>query len=291
MLIGLFFVIGNYSPESVREISPDTMSSIYPDRPIRPLPKRRLRERLSPDVAETIKYPPAPSTTTPLFYYPYSLAREDDRSRDQQYPVDRQRSEEAEHNYISRRSVQNVQDVDSDEDYTELAYRSRYSRHSPDTTGRSYRYVQKPEASKYSKSEPPPSATSSVDGYESFENTNNKKKRKIPTPGDAGLNGIHLSNDLASLGISTAAEETLAREDIANGSGQHYASSGSVMSANGQGISGPGRGRYGRVRSGRSPLQTLSDSPNTWVSNRTAKARQTPWPSSKHSPRIIIYPN
>ncbi|PHH51455.1 hypothetical protein CFIMG_000161RA, partial [Ceratocystis fimbriata CBS 114723] len=40
-------------------------------RPIHPLPKRRLRERLSDEVAESIEYPPSsPATPTPIFHYP-----------------------------------------------------------------------------------------------------------------------------------------------------------------------------------------------------------------------------
>src|SRR4051794_7138445 len=37
------------------------------------LPKRRLRERLSPEAAESIQYPPAPRIVSPLFQYPYTL--------------------------------------------------------------------------------------------------------------------------------------------------------------------------------------------------------------------------
>jgi len=173
--------------------------SPYHERPIRPLPKRRLRERLSPDVADTIKYPPTPKTTAPLFYDPYNL-REDTGSLKPAVPQvssARERADETERNYISRR---NGDDPDSEED--EAAYRSRiYSRHSTDPAGRSYRYVQKPEV-KQATPRPPESAASSADGYDSFENTNNKKKRKIPTPGDTSLNGAHLLSDLANVGAA-----------------------------------------------------------------------------------------
>ncbi len=275
LISALLYCLGQYSPGSPQEMSPDTMSPIYPDRPIRPLPKRRLRERLSPDVAESIKYPPAPPSTQPLFYYPYSINGEED-ARGGVYPVDRRRSDEIERNYISRR---NGEEIDSDEEYHELPYRGRYSRHSPDTSGRSYRYVQKPESAKYAKPDPPASTTSSADGYDSFENTNNKKKRKIPTPGDAGLNGIHLSNDLAALGISAAADESLVREEASNGVSKYYGTGSSTLVN--QGISGPGRGRYGRVRNGRSPLRTLSDASNNWTNGRTSKQQQPQWTASK----------
>jgi hypothetical protein len=269
LMISSFSRTGHFSSDSLQEMSPDTMSSIYLDRPIRPLPKRRLRERLSPDVAESIKYPPAPATTASLFYYPYSISGEED-ARGGLYPVDRPRSNENDRNYISRR---NGEEIDSDEEYRELPYRGRYSRHSPDTAGRSYRYVQKPASTNYPKPEPPPSTTSSADGYDSFENTNNKKKRKIPTPGDAGLNGIHLSNDLASLGISTPSDEIVAREESANGIPKYY---GAAPIGTGQGISGPGRGRYGRSRNGRSPLRTLSEASSNWTNGRPSKQQQVP---------------
>ncbi len=257
------------------------MSPIYPERPIRPLPKRRLRERLSPNVAETITYPPAPPTTTPLFYYPYSLGGDSDstrtRNRDGRRALDSDRNE-VEYNYISRRN--NAPEIESDDEYSEPSHRSRFSRQSPDVSGRSYRYVQKPESSKYPQPEPPASTTSSVDGYDSFENTNNKKKRKIPTPGEAGLNGIHLSNDLASLGISSP-EDTAPHEEAGASVGQYYGSGGSANTASSQGLSGPGRGRYGRARNGRSPLRTLSDAPNNWSNGRVTKQRPSQWSSSK----------
>jgi len=259
-----------YSPESPRDMSPDA-SSPYPDRPIRPLPKRRLRERLSPDVAETIKYPPAPKTTTPLFYHPYNPREESGANGlvESQHPSERERADEIERNYISRR---HVEELDSDDD--EAAYRSRiYSRHSADDTGRSFRYVQKPD-SKHPKPHPPGSAASSADGYDSFENTNNKKKRKIPTPGDSNLNGVHLASDIAG----AVGPEDLG-EDVGIGAYQ--------SSVSGQGISGPGRGRYGRVRNGRSPLRTLSDTSSNWGNGRTAKQRQPQWSPSTESPGII----
>lgn len=250
-------------------MSPEAISP-YPERPIRPLPKRRLRERLSPDVAESIKYPPAPKTTTPLFYPSYNIREEVGtiHSAESQYPSARERADEVERNYISRR---NGDDLDSDED--EAAYRSRiYSRHSADITGRSYRYVQKPDA-KHPNPQPPASIASSADGYDSFENTNNKKKRKIPTPGDSNLNGVHLSSELAGMGISGG--DDLA-EDVGSGIGTYHSSS----SISTHGLSGPGRGRYGRIRNGRSPLRTLSDASSNWVNGRASKQRQPQWPTS-----------
>ncbi|KAL1895048.1 hypothetical protein Sste5346_005469 [Sporothrix stenoceras] len=57
-------------------MSPETASPVYPDRLIHPLPKRRLRERLSSDAADSIQYPPDQTPGAPLFYYPYSLKQD-----------------------------------------------------------------------------------------------------------------------------------------------------------------------------------------------------------------------
>lgn len=243
-------------------MSPETASP-YPDRPIRPLPKRPLRERLSPDVAQSIKYPPAPKTSTPLFYYGYHLPETGANGVvEAQHPSERERTDEL-RTYVSRR---NGEEAESDDE--ELAYRSRiYARPSADQAGRSYRYVQKPDA-RHPNPQPPASVASSVDGYDSFENTNNKKKRKIPTPGESNLNGGHMSNDLAGMGNTGP-------EDLIDDVGHVGAAYGPVTTI--QGISGPGRGRYGRARNGRSPLRTLSDTSSNWGNGRT-KQRQPQWP-------------
>ena len=55
--------------------APDTTSPVYPGRPIRPMPKRRIRDRLSAEHAATIDYPPPPASETPIFGYPYTEER------------------------------------------------------------------------------------------------------------------------------------------------------------------------------------------------------------------------
>lgn len=266
--------LGLYATETTRrDMSPDIMSPIYPDRPIRPLPKRRLRERLSPDVAESIKFPPAPKNTTPLFYLPYNSTDDAKTTRPivTQLPMEHgQAAEKIRRNYISRR---NPEGADSDED--ELAYRNG-PRHTPDTTSRAYRFVEKPDTIRRPP-HPPGSTTSSADGYDSFENTNNKKKRKIPTPGDSGMNGSHLSSDLASMGISSNSSDVHTHVDDGGGSGSYYSS---PISGSTSGLSGPGRGRYGRGRNGRSPLRALPDATSNWSNGRLSKQRQPQWSSN-----------
>jgi hypothetical protein len=46
--------------------------------------------------------------------------------------------------------------------------------------------------------------SSGPDGYDAFENTNNKKKRKIPTPGNMGGHHSALSPEFASMGLANS---------------------------------------------------------------------------------------
>jgi hypothetical protein len=255
-------------------MSPDALSP-FPDRPIRPLPKKPLRERLSPDVAQTIKYPPAPKTSTSLFYTNgvHSLREEGGANGvvESQHPAERERADEVERNYITRRRGD---EGDSDEEVQGLQNQDR-SKPLVDISNRSYRFVQSHKTdSKHPNPLPPASTASSADGYDSFENTNNKKKRKIPTPGDSTLTGVHLSSDLAGMGIS-GPDDLI--DESSNGGGSYHSP------GSGQGLSGPGRGRYGRIRNGRSPLRTLSDASSNWSNGRSAKQRQSQWPTGRSS--------
>lgn len=116
-----------------------------------------------------------------------------------------------------------------------------------------------------SKSAPPPSATSSADGYESFENTSNKKKRKIPLSAASSMHQNQLSAEMASMGLNGSLDGALddARDGIGAVKGEYYPSPPGSSSLTGTGISGAGRGRYGR-QSGRAdhgirrPLGTSS---------------------------------
>lgn len=238
------------------------------DRPIRPLPKRRLRERLAPEVADSIEYPPAPQSTPALFSYPANLkgnseeeATASARDSHREYPnrqFSRRNGHEAELDEVSLR-------------------RTAVPRPPSESIGRSSRFLQKPETSRQGHSpQPPPSATSSADGYDSFENTNNKKKRKIPTAGEMnGAHGLgdHGLNDAHSLPGGLAVTPDRASEHGSSSSIAYYGSSGSLNS--GQNVSGPGRGRFGRSRSARSPLQALPDTGSNW--GRGSKSRSATW--------------
>ncbi|KAI1803755.1 hypothetical protein F4811DRAFT_553541 [Daldinia bambusicola] len=265
-------------------------SSLFPDRPIRPLPKRRLRERLSPDVADSIQYPPAPQTTAPLFVYPYNT-KEDLASLGSE-PLNvahRENTTELGQEAGSRRNG-----LGNDNDSHSLigqARRAFVSRPLHDSLGNAARTPLRQGQTRQPNPQPPPSTASSADGYDSFENSNNKKKRKIPTAGETILNGTHVLNDLGALGVSSpvATGDEGSLDNSGSGTAAYYQSGG--LATGGQGISGPGRGRYGRVRNGRSPLRTLSDPNSNWGNRAPTKIRpggvQYPSPPAGENSGII----
>ena len=121
------------------------------------------------------------------------------------------------------------------------------------------------------------SSGDSVDGYDSFENTNNKKKRKIPT------NGSHhssLSAEMASMGISSTRDIDVSQGDQDGGVGHYYGTGSSATPAkSGTGIAGAGRGRFARAgtrrRSARSPLGVSFNGPNCARRDYTAAGGTT----------------
>lgn len=243
------------------------------DRPIRPLPKRRLRERLSPEVADSIKYPPASQSAPALFSYPCNLKgsflEEESSAGGREF-----------HSDFSGRQASRRNGAGAEGDLDEVTPRTTVVPRPPtESLGRPSRGSQKPEISRQGHSpQPPPSAASSADGYDSFENTNNKKKRKIPTAGEMngghGL-GDHGLNDSHSLPGGLAVTPDRSGGENGNSTSVPYYGSGSFVPA-GQNISGPGRGRFGRARNGRSPLQTLSDASGNWL-GRGTKTRSATW--------------
>ncbi|KAI1206673.1 uncharacterized protein F4807DRAFT_219715 [Annulohypoxylon truncatum] len=271
-------------------MSPESSSSLYPDRPIRPLPKRRLRERLSPDVADSIQYPPAPQTTAPLFVYPYN-SKEDLASLGVDAPnvAHRENAAELGREASARRNGVGVEQ--DDQSLIGQARRALISRPLHDSPGHAVRAPLRQSQPRQPNPQPPPSTASSVDGYDSFENSNNKKKRKIPTAGETILNGTHVLNDLGTLGVSspTSAGDDGSLDASGVASTAYYQSGGAIAGA--QGLSGPGRGRFGRTRNGRSPLRALSDSNSNWGNRNSNKLRpggiQYPSPPAAENSGII----
>ncbi|KAF1958031.1 hypothetical protein CC80DRAFT_410021 [Byssothecium circinans] len=243
--------------------SPDTASPMYPDRRIRPLPKRRLRDRMSPEQAEHIVYPAHPPSSGPLFHFPYSSGERGNRAL---------RQGESDHHACH--CGHNHSEVESEEEDDEGG--------APVPSSPSYHYSRTAAGRQaghgaYAK---PGSTASSIDGYESFENTNNKKKRKIPNMGTMSIHHASLSAEMASMGLSHPHD--VAALDDGDGPGRYYGSAPSTPqqqhngnnNSSGTGISGAGRGRFGRSGSGRSERRVLANSTN--LANAKASSKRPP---------------
>ncbi|KAM9884976.1 hypothetical protein VDGL01_00862 [Verticillium dahliae] len=188
-------------------MSPEALSSLFQQRPMRPLPKRRLRERLSPEVADTIEYPPASQNSSPLFLLPGIVRDERSSSVGRNYTVIRDPGYEG-------APIATHEAGESDEEEVKRFASSKVVRRShPQILSRSTPQSNRSGQSKHANHQPAPSTTSSVDGYDSFENTNNKKKRKIPTAGDNTLNGTHTLADITALGITATAGSPVTDND------------------------------------------------------------------------------
>ena len=179
-----------------------------------------------------------------------------------------------------------------DEDGVGIARRCQEQRQrlgSVNNMSRNGHTLSKSDAAKYIKPPIPQSAASSgdsVDGYDSFENTNNKKKRKIPTSGSLGSHQSSLSADMAQMGISSARDIDVGQSESDGGVGHYYGTGNSAVPAvsSGTGISGAGRGRYGRAgtryHNGRSPLGVSINGSNTLQNSRYFQHRRDYMPGS-----------
>ncbi|PGG99859.1 hypothetical protein AJ80_09281 [Polytolypa hystricis UAMH7299] len=263
--------------------APDTPSPIYPDRLIRPLPKRPIRSRLSREAAESILYPPAPPATQ-LFYGAYAAngdAVNDAKVYVQQNAYAFEGSPERDHHYDDG--------VDSGDEDGHVVIRRSGGFHrasmSPSLQGDN-----RQKYAKHSEGTPSKPPSSGPDGYDAFENTNNKKKRKIPTSGNLGSHS-NLSADISNMGLSAGGNGV--SSDDGSGTGSYYGT-GHPASPAGSGMSGPGRGRYGRAAarslSGRMPFSVHN--PNAWMGgkpgvNRRDAALSEPQESLGDSPNNI----
>lgn len=247
--------------------SPDTPSPVYPDRLIRPLPKRTLRSRLSADAADTIHYPPTPPASQ-IFYGVSGDSEEavNDSKVYVQQTVEADRQEltpEAD----SQRGFETAPELDSgDEDGPVLVRRSAGFRGSLSSSSSTH-----PQG--IIGKENPPKTSAGPDGYDAFENTNNKKKRKIPTPGNMSAHRSALSPEFASMGLANSHSSPAAVSDgVSTGT---YYGNGNPASPVGSGISGSGRGRLGRSstrsNNGRNPLS--ANAQNAWMNTRTPSRR------------------
>ena len=225
--------------------SPDTSSNVFPDRLIRPLPKRSIKSRLSTEAADTIEYPPSlPSTSLPAYaHYGENgeylndskvLVQNGDIYDDNDHYDDHDHEHCHHHHHCHHEDEED--ELESPDDSLVAVRRASSYRSSP-RSPRSSRHQRYGSHSKGSVSGP--------DGYEAFENTNNKKKRKIPTSGSLSLHHGALANDMAHLGIGNADG---AVDDPYNTSGL--------------GVQGAGRGRYARKSNTRHPLGPSTNGSN-----------------------------
>ncbi|KAJ4298615.1 hypothetical protein N0V88_003645 [Collariella sp. IMI 366227] len=253
----------------------DPVSSLFPNRPIRPLPKRRLRERLSPELADSIQYP-LPQSSAPLFQYPYPLAPEQHAS------VPAPTRETA--SYSDRKLQTNGMGNGGEHDGGALRH-GVASRTAPQYTNLVTR--SKPEHGRYADSLPLPQTVSSADGYDLFENTNNKK-RKIPSAGDSAPTGFQAVNDAApgggSVGISAQSADAHG-EPLISTSNPYYGPGNFVSGVHN--IPGPGRGRYGRPKSGKNTHRSSFD-PNIGWAARPSRPRSGQWAAGTSESTGII---
>ncbi|XBQ89875.1 hypothetical protein V6000_005463 [Aspergillus fumigatus] len=248
--------------------APDTPSPVYPDRLIRPLPKRTLRSRLSPEAADSILYPPTPPATQ-LFYG--SAADHGEVVNDSKVYVQQSLDGDA-HEHISEREAhhtyENSLDLESgDEDGPVVVRRSAGFRGS--SLSPSAARIQPHAPAGKIEGSPIKSSSTGPDGYDAFENTNNKKKRKIPTPGNLGSHHSTLSPEFANMGLASSAQASSTTVNEVNNVGTYYGT-GSPASPGLGGISGPGRGRLGRhpSRSGPSRNSLSAHSQIGWPAGR-----------------------
>lgn len=253
-----------------------TMSPIYPDRPIRPLPKRSLRERMSSEAPDkTSSHPMAHYPRKSSTYVPYSKTiaeRDGPMMRNVLSEINRaipqaqkQMAEEEKAAYRFRGNEINSEEEGDDDDIG-VNYRHQDSSRRGNGTIKGHHY----DAEKSHSA----SSNDSADGYESFENTNNKKKRKIPTSGNLPASmSASLSQDLANMGISNDEESV----DRADDGVSHYYSTGTGVNLNGNGISSAARGRYGkpsrRDTPGRVPLHSSMNAPNVWPNGKSSGSK------------------
>lgn len=299
-----------YSPSSTAGHLTDTISPIYPDRPIRPLPKRRLRSRLSPEVANSILYPTTPRSSKPLFHLPFhdSLSFTAAERGNVNGNGGALLSELGQPQANRARDTKNGyhfkgNDLDSDEeDGIGIIRRYQQQRQAtpnlPRTLANGIGRSEFPKHVKPTIAQSTVSSIDSVDGYDSFENTNNKKKRKIPTSGNLGNHHSTLSVEMAHMGISSSRDIDALHADADGGVGQYYGTGNSAVpaGASGTGMSGAGRGRYGRIAarnsSGRGPLTVSMNGSNALQSGRMILQRREHTPlakfNSKGSKALVI---
>lgn len=254
---------------SIRGEDVDTMSSLFPDRPIRPLPARFLRSRLSPDAVNTSnphlpnsKPTSAPNVSQQMPGRWTALPSQwDCGCNDPDVP---------EASCPHHRDETYVSGDDQDPRYVDLLA-SRYVGPNGDRNGVvGAGFVG-------SRIGPVRSTASSVDGYDSLENSNNKKKRKIPA--NSSNNSTQLSDDFGNLGISSSADRDDTFNDVSGNEHFYDAYSGLPGMSPLNGTSGPGRGRIAYSKALWKSGKSQASPSYTWGSGPIASAKLAHLPS------------
>lgn len=245
-------------------------SSVFPDRLIRPLPKRSLKSRLSQEAAESIPFPPNPPSSSFPAYNQYGghgeyvndskvLVQQDEDYCDDDHDDDHHHHHHHHHYHEHDHDIHHHHHhLEDDEDAQSMDDEDLV----PATVRRTMGYrgsSSSPRTTRNSRHAPSKASYSGSDGYDAFENTNNKKKRKIPTSGSIGLHQSSISTELAHLGLNGS------RNDLAVSQDNGAAYQGSLpYSANL--LSGVGRARYSkdssRRVSNRNPLGVSTSNSN-----------------------------
>lgn len=145
-----------------------------------------------------------------------------------------------------------------------------------------------------------------ADGYDSFENMSNKKKRKIPQSGVGGHGHSNsLSADMANITLSPSLRDGAGDADdghgqyaagnsygyVHNSPGGSSAAAAAAAAATG-GLSGPGRGRYGRSGRGsmdRRPLGASTNGLNASLAHHPKPVYAKPGTGTSY-PLLPIFP-
>jgi hypothetical protein len=200
------------------------------ERPIKPLPKKRIRDRLSVEQAENIVFPSVPEHQ-PLFSFPYT-SKEGEATfstRRPQPPQDENRHPGPREEWGNPERIMEIEAYARKGD--QMNYWRDQEKPMKKATGQMNRSQTRHPShgkGKPSQSSLGESVNSSVDGDEGFENTNNKKKRKIPqSNGSLTINHVALSADLANTHLSSPQQEpdaTAGAEDAVAGerAGAYY---------------------------------------------------------------------
>lgn len=240
----------------------DTLSSAFPSRQIKPLPKRRLREKLTPEAALSIEYPSHKRDTLPIFYYPPFGPRTEESGSARLSSSQYHRADEPLVEFEARSNNLQNQGVDCKDDRSRQASGSNHSQSNYSDRN----FYDATDKHRVPNLRPALSVASSTDEYDCLENLNNKKKRKVPSNGDGSLAAMLPEADRLSETFLMPCGEAPHQQMMKHGLDSVNANVSVSLPCSSPLRSG--RTRPSRKLGVRHPLQTLSDGINNWPSKR-----------------------